>query len=62
MTKSSRATMIRLSVFRGAGPCGNFLGTDAPADCRTARQDLWPRFVWANRSDPLYLQHTVPRR
>src|ERR1700745_4182793 len=41
-------------------PC-DCRGATAPADRREARQDLWFGVVRANRSDPLYLQRTVPR-
>ena len=42
MTNSSRLTAIRaLLSFGVSGPCCNFLGADAPTNCRKARQDLW---------------------
>ena len=46
MRNSGRLTMIRLLAFGVLVPSCDFLGADAPANSRTDRQNLWPRFVW----------------
>ena len=43
-------------------PCSHFLGADASANRRKARQEFWSRFVWADRSHPLHLERNVSGR
>src|SRR5260370_17972025 len=49
------------SGFRGSGSCCNSVGTESAANSRIDRQNLWSRFVWANRGYPLHLQRGNPR-
>src|SRR5271154_4546259 len=37
----------------------NLPGADPPAICRTDGEDLWSRFVGADRRHPLYLEHRL---
>ena len=48
MAKLAPFDSNRFPGFRGAGPCVNFLGADALADCRTDCQGLWPGLVRAS--------------
>src|ERR1700693_3476245 len=44
-----------------ATPCYNLTGTDPSDICRTDGEALWYRFLGADRSDPLYLEHRSSR-
>ena len=62
MTNASRVSRDGPVCF---AECWSLFATSwaqtAPANSRTDRQDLWSRFVWTNRSDPLYLERRDPR-
>src|ERR1700674_996529 len=49
------------SCCRYATPCYSLPRADPPAICRTDGEGLWSRFLGADRSDPLYLEHRSSR-
>ena len=61
MKNAYRAAIIGLLAFGITGLFINFMGAGAPANCRTNGEDLWYRFVGADRRDPLYLEYRFAR-
>ena len=59
MTNAIRAMMIRLLAFGVLVFAATAWAQKAPIAEQIAKS-LWSGFVWANRGDPLHLQHRRP--